>query len=238
MTPLGAKVLKDEMAKCKPVHWDACVWQVGCTVMNNQSCYVYPPVGNYQTHFSGTIDEERPNQFKKKSFVGQRVIPGKKDWPRQLCKLIDQKGVFEVVGTDCVFEDWAPRWWTCRPPSSPYDDSGLLKTMLTSYGWLNHNGSWIGPAKGKSRKGDKGGPKSSHEELRRHPEQLLTMAGDESPVAMFAAYIVTDFPAPAWALSTEKSSRYWQARRRDIANYKCRVFTDFTYKARSRIYVC
>ena len=198
--------------------------------MKHLSCYVYPPVGNFQTHFSGTIDKERDNEFDGKPFVGQSVMPHKKGWPRQLCRMIDQKGAFEVIH-ECVFEGNSIYWFTCLPPLTPYEDSELMRSLLRGYGWLSREGSWTGPAKGRSSKGKRGGEGSQHDLLRRYPEALKTMDWGHSPISMFAAEIVTDFPDCAWAAETTYSSRYWKARRRDIANYKRREFTCFSYKA-------
>ena len=227
----GAKKMLAEMEKREAEHWDAFLWRMGTSSMHEESCYVYPPVGNYQTHFSGTIDEERANEFAEKPFIGQSVIPAAGDWKRQLCKMVDQKGVFEVLLDEVVFNDDRSAWRTMQPPASPYDPSSTWQSVLRAVGWVSQTGNWIGPPC-LSGKGSSGGKSDQYDLIRNTPEAFINMAGEASPISLLASELVTDVAGEAWSFPEARSKRYWQARRRDIFNYKLRMFTEDPNRAK------
>ena len=139
----GARLLQRIMANHEVMHWDNFIWKLGCNQMFDVSCYVFPPVGNFVEHMSGTIDQTREDMFAQKSWLGTPVIPGKKGWPRQLVKMVDRKGAFEVVGgADChlEFDTWEASWWTQHPLAS------LTPRMPHGSGCSTRIGGWIAKA--------------------------------------------------------------------------------------------
>ena len=76
VTREGARIFLEEMNRQKAAHFDAFIFQLGEGRMHENSCFVYPPVGNFDAHESGTTPGIRESMFDKKWFIGQPVIPG------------------------------------------------------------------------------------------------------------------------------------------------------------------
>jgi len=229
ITQAGAKRLQGLMARSRPAHWDNFIWKAGCNEMYDCSCYVFPPVGNFQEHMSGTIDVQRDDMFDKKSWMGTAVIPGPKDWPRQLVNMVDEKGAFElIVGEDCKleFDSWKKSWWTQRPPQHPQDRNGVWQWLLYENWWLDRDGWFVGPAKGQPKGKGKKKCVDSYTLLREHPEWLINMSGDPSPISILATELVTDWGGGWLRENHPNTERFWHSRRKDIMSYKCRKFTD------------
>ena len=71
LTKQGARIFLDEMNKQKAAHFDVFIFAFGESRMHNNSCYVYPPVGNYDAHEGGTQPGTRESLFDSKWLIGQ-----------------------------------------------------------------------------------------------------------------------------------------------------------------------
>ena len=76
VTRTGARIFAEEMHKQRPAHFDAFIFELGMHRMQDNSCYVYPAVGNFDAHESGTTPGIRESMFEKHWMLGQPVIPG------------------------------------------------------------------------------------------------------------------------------------------------------------------
>ena len=76
VTRTGAQVFAEEMHKHPPARFDNFIFDVGLHRMQDNSCYVYPSVGNFDAHESGTTPGIRESMFDKHWMLGQPVIPG------------------------------------------------------------------------------------------------------------------------------------------------------------------
>ena len=80
VTRTGARIFAEEMHKQRPAHFDAFIFELGMHRMQDNSCYVYPAVGNFDSHESGTTPGTRESLFDNHWLLGQPVIPGPGWW--------------------------------------------------------------------------------------------------------------------------------------------------------------
>ena len=157
--------------------------------MHGCSCYVYPPVGNFVQHSSGTIDTQRDSMFAKHWFTGQNVIPRPGDWDRQLCKMDFEKGAFDVLLDKVNFDEpSAVNWWTEMPPREPEARDKTWRWLLWRRWWIDWNGEWVGPDVS-----EKGRGKKHYARFVKFPSNLQNMNGDPSPISMLAQELVVDY---------------------------------------------
>ena len=227
ITKAGAQLLQHHMKVAeKKYHFDIFIRDIGRGPCQSRCCYVYPPVGNFETHKSGVEQNmERESLFPTKWFVGQPVIPvpGSHAWERQLCKMSGVKGFFEPIGEPCAFDDWQQTWWTAAPPSSP-DDADDTWQWLIWENWWSQNYQWIGPEVMQ------GGARKFHKHaklLRDRPEEFINYQEVWSPISLLASELVVDHPAGARD-KAHLSERVCGVRRKNLLTYKARKFCDTT----------
>ena len=242
----GAREFLEVLTREAPAHADVVLRNACCAGEVANSCYVYPAIGSFATHLSGVERGSRPSEWEA-SYVqeGVRPQPGQKQ--RWLARFA-ARGPVQWIEPPLTFGSDVNVWRTRRPPSGPYADVELWRTILSSRGWLGRDGTWLGPRKGTGRGGAATAPQrrgrapgaepfagksagkrkrgtfSEYDVFRDDPAALMGMAGHAQPISVLASEVVTDPENFHWG--SGHSQRLWSQRRHAIRLYKHRVFTD------------
>ena len=176
------------------------------------ACYVVPPVGGYAVHPStihGTVEEpkERMACWDKSWALegGLSEVPKNSSWAsKRWLAVFRKKGGGEYLQDVCVpTVDQSFFWRTQAPPASATAGDPAWKMILLKLRWLDRDGVYIGPGKGRPKPGARrpGGwfgqvqqPQIFWKLLVEDPDGFTEFEDRASPISRLAEQLVCQMP--------------------------------------------